>query len=206
MFQQHDLGRWHNDRLVFERVFENVSYGSEHCFQWFQGDLIVKTEMGHEYGPFTIRIKFNTDYYSGLSAPDSYLLSHRDQWQQFEDSHIEKDWRLCLFVFLESSIDFSSTESLLQFIERLSNFLVDASIYQNDVKIMGKNKAKWPGRERLHGYAGIMEVLNQNQTSIFGMCPCGNGKSFFDCYHGRDLKKNFLAIANQQFVELRWNL
>ncbi len=204
MFKQHDLNRWQNDRLIFERAFEDISYGSDRDCLWFQGSLTVKTEIGHEYGPFIIRIKFSADYYRGLSAPDSYLISHRDKWEQFEGSHIEKDWRLCLFVFLESLIDFKSSDSLLQFIERLSNFLVDASIYQNDLKMLGKDKAKWPGRERLHGYDGIMQALIQNQTSIFDSCPCGNGQSFFDCYHGRELKKHFLAIANKQFVEQRW--
>lgn len=204
VFFSNNSDRWHKDRLFFLNLFKDVLFGSEKGAVWFEGDITVRTPAGREFGPFRVKVCFSNEYYEGLVPPDVYLLSHRNKWLNIENSHIEKDWRLCLFVPLESQINFNDGDSFVKFIERLASFLIDSSNYQQEIKELGLEKAKWRGRQRSHGLEGVVQVLNEMQSSIYGPCPCGNGSDYLDCHHGKSLKMYLKSFSQKNLIENRW--
>lgn len=150
-----------------------------------QGKLSVTSEHGREYGPFEIRIVYPDDFGLHTRTPSTYILS-QPGWTRGRDSHIEPDGRLCQFVPGEGAleIDFTSEDSLPQFLANAKVFLFKEWVYQRRLsreQITGE-KAVWPGDARAHGVLGVSEAVR----AIGGVrprdpCPCGKGRSYGSC-------------------------
>lgn len=188
--------KWSCDLSLFQTVFTNCSFGISSRFNWMEGELLVEIENGRSIGPFKLRIEFSDEYYRGEKSPAVYLLSHRGVYKNIGDYHIEKDWKLCLYIDFESHIDFSSLTSFQLVLERLGSFMYDLWLYHEEVKKIGPIKAKWPGKQRKHNMAGVIEACVDKISSLSDSCACGSGKSFEKC-HGRfvDLKIEELLNA-----------
>src|SRR5208283_5972910 len=93
--------------------------------------------------------------------PSVYLVSHRDRWKNGGDSHIESDWKLCLFVPGESGIDFSQADSLNDLFAVIHTFLFKQRVYQRRLvrAQLDGSIPKWPGEYRSHGIQGMREAI-----------------------------------------------
>lgn len=176
-----NLSRWNHDLAIFRSHFRNSNVGIEKDAIWIQGDLTIEAETGREIGPFTLKIVFPDNYYKGKVSPSTYLLSHRNIWKPLGDAHIEKDWKLCLFLYFESCIDFNQYESFSKYLGSLSSFMLDLWLYQEEVKKVGLNNAVWRGPQRSHNTKGLVEGLIANIKNFQSPCPCGSKKRFHQC-------------------------
>lgn len=179
---QAQVERWQFDCCCIDSVFKDVRYGFTSEGNWIEGNLKIKFMTGREIGPFRLRILFDNSYYAGKAPPSVYLISHRNQWVNQGNAHIEKSWKLCLSIPFESLIDFSEYSSINKFLEKLSNFMVDEWLYQQEVKKVGLAEAKWSGRERAHNFDGILEAIASKVNSMTDDCPCGSKKQFVSCH------------------------
>ena len=178
----YNISRWQHDLTIFQSLFRNTTYAIDSEGFWMQGDLYVEASTGREVGPFTLKIIFEDNYFAGKMAPSTFLISHRGTWKALGDAHIENNWKLCLFVYFESNIDFSKFESFRMYLESLSSFMLDQCLYQEEVKKVGRRNAKWPGPQRSHNMKGYIEALLANIKSPQSKCPCGSGKKFSQCH------------------------
>lgn len=106
--------------------------------------------------------------------PDVYLISHRETWKNLEDSHIEGDWRLCLFPKGLSYINYSNPDGPLRLLCSVSAFLCRQYIYQK--LIIEDPKASWPGKGFDHGAAGLEQAKRLRKNFDPGsLCFCGSG-------------------------------
>ena len=94
------------------------------------GTLGVYSKHGHLYESVTLRIEYPKAFPTRNQPPSVYLMSHRDRWENTGNSHIESDWRLCLFVPGESGIDFADSASLKDLFAVIHTFLFKQRIYQ----------------------------------------------------------------------------
>lgn len=176
-----DLQRWLHDQVIFKETFRKVTFCIDSSGVWMQGDLKIQTETGREIGPFTLRVVFTDKYFMGIRPPSTYLISHREKWKPYGDAHIEKSWKLCLFLYFESNINFNEYESFSMYLKSLSSFMVDQWLYQKEVQEIGYKNAKWPGPQRMHNVEGYVEGILKNLKSNKKQCPCGSKKKFLNC-------------------------
>jgi len=196
------IEKYLSDASLFEQVFTNVSKGLDSKGEWLEGDTIIKLETGEELGPFRIRVYFQRGYYERLSRPEFYLVSHHSEWTQSFDSHIEHDWKLCLSLEIETEINLKNPDAFGNFLERLGSFLVDASIYQGELKELGPILAKWPGKERDHDEKGFISAIAGKVESLNTLCPCGRNETFNKC-HGKWVDNMISKIIDGQFNRIR---
>ena len=149
------------------------------------GDFPICSQHGHVYEFATIQIRYPKNFPDRNHPPNIYLMSHRDRWKNGGDSHIEFDWRFCLFVPSESGIDFGSGDSLNELFAVLTTYLLKQRIYQRrliQAPITGV-AASWPGDDRSHGLQGIFEAINESDgIGRNAPCPCGSGKKYKKCH------------------------
>ncbi|MDP7018823.1 MAG: SEC-C metal-binding domain-containing protein [Pirellulaceae bacterium] len=114
-----------------------------------------------------------------------FLESHRDCWKNSGDSHIESDWRLCLFVPGESGINFADPASLNDLFAVIHTFLFKQRIYQKRLAktLITGCVAKWPGADRSHGEKGVREAIQaMGGVGRNNPCPCGSGLKYKKCH------------------------
>lgn len=146
-----------------------------------EGTLRVIGDHGQEFGRFRIQIKYPHMFPERGAVPKIFLMSHREQWVNNGDSHIEDDWALCLWVAGESGIDFQDPDSFRLLIESTAGFLVRSTFYQIDRK--SNPKASWYGDERAHGEKGIRQAIARiGEPNGDAPCLCGSGKSYARCH------------------------
>jgi SEC-C motif len=184
--------RWATEQRIAAQVLRNSDAGVATDGRAFiAGELTVFTEHGHPIGPFRIRILYSSEFPKRGRVPVVYLESHRDRWRNIVDSHIEKDWKLCLHVPGEAGIDFSREDSLREFLGCLATFLYRETVYQQALvqAQFGGPRAIWPGHQRSHGFAGIAEAIrDRGQLGRNEPCPCGSGNKFKRCCMSRVLE------------------
>ena len=149
------------------------------------GTFDVYSEHGHIYESVKLRIEYPMLFTTKKQPPSVYLESHRNLWKNTGDSHIENDWRLCLFVPGESGIEFSDSSSLNDLFAVIQTFLFKQRIYQRRLakSYLTGEIAKWPGKDRSHGEKGIQEaILAKSSIGRNEACPCGNGKKYKHCH------------------------
>lgn len=157
-----NLERWQQEKVVaakllddFQADIDGVGTASLH------GAFGVYSEHGPLYESVKLRIVYPTTFPARNQPPSVYLESHRDRWKKGGNSHIESDWKLCLFVPGESGIDFSRDCSLNDLFGVIHTFLFKQRIYQRRlarVQLDGHG-AQWPGEDRSHGIQGIREAI-----------------------------------------------
>jgi hypothetical protein len=176
--------RWRVEQAIARQFLTEVTFGFDQERRAFiKGTFRPVLEHGHELGAYDIRIVYPSGFLEG-ETPSVYLDSHHDRWNNLLDSHIEDDWRLCLFVPLESEIDFKSHESLKYLLLCLATFLFKEIIYQRDLILQTITgiPAVWPGAARSHGIEGIIEALRENPGRYWdSLCFCGSGRRFERC-------------------------
>ena len=124
--------------------------------------------------------------------PSVYLESHHDRWKNTFNSHIESNWKLCLFVPGESGIVFADPASLKDLFAVIHTFLFKQRIYQRRLAktyITG-GEAEWPGEDRSHGEEGIREAIQAiGSVGRNDPCPCGNGLKYKKCHMRKSKRK-----------------
>jgi len=149
------------------------------------GVFSVYSEHGHLYESVRLRIVYPASFPALNQPPSVYLESHRDCWKNGNYSHIEYDWKLCLFVPGESGINFSREDSLNQLFGIIHTFLFKERIYQQRLARaqLGGRPAEWPGEDRSHGDAGVKEAIrDMGGVGRNDPCPCGSGLKFKKCH------------------------
>ncbi|QDV39273.1 SEC-C domain-containing protein [Tautonia plasticadhaerens] len=178
--------RWRTEREVARKLLFCARPGVDpRGTAFITGHLSVLSRHGHEYGPFNIRVTYPDRFPDAGLVPSVYLYSHRDRWRNGFDSHIEPDWRLCLFVPGESGIDFAREDSLGELLAVTASFLRKEVIYQRDLaaKVAEGPPAVWPGEARSHGTEGIVEAVRaRGSIRVTEPCPCGSGIAYRDCH------------------------
>lgn len=151
---------------------------------YFCGCLELCSEHGHVYESVRLRFVYPPTFPSRNQPPSVYLESHRDRWENGGNSHIEGDWKLCLFVPGESRINFAEDESLKKLLGVVHTFLLKERIYQRRLATaqLRGGIAEWPGPDRSHGLQGIREAIrDMGGVGRNDPCPCGSGKKFKKC-------------------------
>lgn len=178
--------RWAQERAIAATLLEDF-----HAEITFDGAAIIRgrfnvvSEHGHLYEAVRLRIAYPATFPARNQSPSVYLESHRDRWMNGGDSHIEGDWRLCLFVPLESGINFAQATSLSALFAVVHTFIFKERIYQRRLlkSQLDGSRAKWPGEDRSHGVQGILEAIRENGgVGRNDPCPCGSGKKFKHCH------------------------
>jgi hypothetical protein len=118
--------------------------------------------------------------------PSIYLESYPANWvvgHEAPESHIEPNGKMCLYVPIESGLDFTKSQESEKLFEHLHIFLLSERFYQRDVLTSGR-KAKWPGPDRAHGMEGVIEALRE-KCIVIGRnsdCFCGSGRKLKRCH------------------------
>lgn len=150
-----------------------------------RGNFPLVSEHGHVYETISLRIEYPSSFPARNQPPSVFLESHRDRWEKGGNSHIELDWKLCLFVPGESGIQFAAPTSLNDLFAVIRTYLIKERIYQRRLarSHFDGSIAKWPGEDRSHGIEGIREAVNESSgVRRNAPCPCGSGKRFKNCH------------------------
>jgi hypothetical protein len=181
--------RWRHEKAVAEAVLNRfdarIDGDGRACIS---GVFDVYSEHGHLYESVELRIVYPPDFPARNQPPSVYLESHRDQWKKGGNSHIESDWKLCLFVPIESGIDFSAEFSLNHLFAIIHTFLFKQRIYQRRLAKTQLNGgiANWPGEDRAHGPEGVREAIREiGRIGRNASCPCGSGVKYKKCCMGK---------------------
>ena len=178
--------RWNQEQAIASQLLRGFDAGiNERGAAFVRGIFDVYSEHGRLYESVTLRIVYPDKFPFRNQPPNAYLESHRDQWQNRGDSHIEDDWRLCLFVPCESGIDFTAPSSLNDFFAVIQTYMLKQRIYQKRLlkSLVTGEVAKWPGEDRSHGMEGIKEAIEaMGGIGRNDPCPCGNGKKWKKCH------------------------
>lgn len=181
-----DPDRWDQEQSIGSQLLDDFEAGIDSDqTAYIRGTFCVYSEHGHLYESAQLRIKYPITFPVRNQPPSVYLESHRDRWENTGDSHIESDWRLCLFVPGESGIDFAAPTSLNDLFAVVHTFLFKQHIYQKRLakSLLTGEVAKWPGEDRSHGEQGIQEAIRaMGGIGRNDPCPCGNGKKYKQCH------------------------
>ena len=177
--------RWEREKTIAAKMLDQFEAGiDEEGCAFFIGVFHVYSQHGHLYESVTLRFVYPPTFPKRNQSPSVYLESHRDRWEKSDDAHIERDWKLCLFVPGESEIDFTSPNSLNDLFAVLHTYLVKQRIYQRRLareRLTGV-PARWPGEERSHGIAGVKEAIqSMGRIGRNDACPCGSGEKYKRC-------------------------
>jgi len=178
--------RWANEQSIAAMLLEDYQCGiDENGHAFHSGWYSIMSAHGHLYEKVKLRIVYPATFPTRNQTPAVYLESLRDKWKKGGDSHIEADWKLCLYVPSESGIDFDDPNSLNLLFAIIQTFMFKQRIYQKRLLrselIWGK--PEWPGEDRSHGVQGIREaVRDSDRIGKNGPCPCGSGKKYKYCH------------------------
>ena len=177
--------RWVREKTIAAKLLDQFEAGIDDDGRaFFTGVFHVYSQHGHLYESITLRFIYPQTFSKRSQPPSVYLVSHRDRWVKTGDAHIERDWKLCLFVPGESDIDFGSPDSLNDLFAVLQTYLVKQRIFQRRLvreRFTGV-PAHWPGEERSHGIAGVKEAIQtMGKVGRNDACPCGSGEKYKRC-------------------------
>lgn len=182
---EESTSRWQREQQLAAAILDNfeaaIDDDGRACFR---GDLDICSEHGHVYESVRLRFVYPPTFPARNQPPSVYLESHRDRWKNGGYSHIESDWKLCLFVPGESRINFAEDESLKKLLGVVHTFLLKERIYQRRLAMaqLRGGIAEWPGPDRSHGLQGIREAIrDMGGVGRNDPCPCGSGKKFKKC-------------------------
>lgn len=185
-WHQLNTKRWEQECLIAAEVFSGCESEVDASRKAIiRGMFDVCSQHGHIYESVKLRIEYPATFTIRNQPPSVYLESHRDRWKNTADSHIENDWRLCLFVPGESGINFSDSMSLNDLFAVIQTFLFKQRIYQRRLAktYLTGEIAKWPGKDRSHGEQGIREAIHaRGGVGRNEPCPCGSGKKYKHCH------------------------
>lgn len=181
--------RWQRELAIAQNALDCVESGvDQDGLAFILGRLELCSTHGSVYETAHIRIVYPPKFPARNQPPSVFLESHHDLWENVEDSHIEGDWKLCLFVPGESKIRFTDEDSLEKLLVVVHSFLIKERIFQKRLKQSRSNGSlvSWPGPERSHGIAGLREaVKSMGKIRRNAPCPCGSGLKFKKCHINR---------------------
>lgn len=189
--QWHDAmpQRWAQEQAIAAAALQDFEAGIDgNGCAFVRGVFNIVSEHGHIYEAVKLRIVYPPTFPTRNQPPSVYLESHHDRWAKGGGSHIENDWRLCLFVPSESGIAFREPTSLNDLFAVVHTYLFKQRIYQRRLlqSQLHGGVAKWPGEDRSHGLQGIREaVRDSGGVGRNAPCPCGSGKKFKHCHLGK---------------------
>ena len=178
--------RWVHECEIAGRFLKRFRVEYDACGRaGFSGVFTLRSKHGRIYATLRLKFVYPLNFPDGNCPPDVYLMSYRERWDNVPDSHIEHDWRMCLFVPIESEIDFYSAESLQDLFAVIHVFLIKQRIFQRRLvaeRFLGFT-AVWPGDERSHGPLGMYEALQDKGKTVTSddPCICGSKKKFKSC-------------------------
>ena len=177
---------WQRELAIAQTVLDCVESGvDQDGLAFISGRLELCSAHGSVYETAHIRIVYPPKFPARNQPPSVFLESHHDLWVNVEDSHIEGDWKLCLFVPGESKIRFADEDSLEKLLVVVHSFLIKQRIFQKRLKQSRSygRLAIWPGPARSHGIAGLQEAArSMGKIRRNAPCPCGSGLKFKKCH------------------------
>ena len=184
-WHERNVSRWQREKTLASKLLDAFESGiDEEGRAFFTGIFHVYSQHGHLYDAVTLRFVYPPMFPTRGQPPSVYLESHWGRWEKCRNSHIEPDWRLCLFVPGESGIDFTHPDSLNELFAVLHTYLVKQHIFQRRLvrqRLIG-GPVHWPGEERSHGIAGIREAMcAMGKIGRNAPCPCGSGVKYKWC-------------------------
>lgn len=186
LWHQRNHMRWANEiAIASDYLLEATHEIDQDGMAAIRGRYLLRSTHGYLREKVDLRIRYPSQFPKRNVAPDFLLESHRDRWKNIGDSHIEHDWRLCLFVPLESGIDFANKDSLKEMFAVAHVFLTKQWMFQRALarfEVGTGPSPDWPGPERSHGIEGIAEAIAENGgVGRNSPCPCGSGQKFKRC-------------------------
>jgi hypothetical protein len=182
--------RWKGEQEIARRFMRDVAadIDDKGC-AFISGTFVLELNCGHELDHFQLRIVYPAEFPQRRCHPKVFLDSHHDEWKNNDeapDSHIESNWRLCLFIPMESGLDFTNGNELENLFPHIHTFLLRQQWYQRDVRQQKALKSKvpeWPGPQRSHGALGMLAAMQESGGSIGrnDPCVCGSGKKYKRC-------------------------
>jgi hypothetical protein len=153
--------RWLKEQEIASRLLRQarieIDAENRACIH---AELSLVSAHGHEWDVYRIRIVYPNNFLQRDRAPSVFLDSHHDRWKNVPETHIEDDWKLCLFVPGESGINWLDDDALEHLLACVRTFLAKERFFQRDLAMQratGK-RALWPGEARAHGVDGIREA------------------------------------------------
>ena len=183
---QRNPSRWQNEIGIATRyLLESTHEIDDEGRATIRGAFLLRSKHGYLREKLDLRVRYPNQFPKRNVAADIYLVSHRDRWKNIDDSHIESDWRLCLFVPMESGIDFSQEDSLEKLFAAAQVFLTKQWMFQKALALSETGLGpppRWLGSERSHGIEGIAEAIAENGgAGRNAPCPCGSGQKYKHC-------------------------
>lgn len=175
--------RWQAEQEIAARFLLAVEAGSSaEGWPQLRGNYEQKSEHGHVYGIFRLRIVYPPPFPDRNVQPRVWLENPPSGWVNTLDGHVYSDWRLCLGVALDSDIDFTRADSAIRLFETIDTFLRLERIYQRERRCNGE-AAEWPGPQRSHGLLGYYESIRvKGEPGRNDPCLCGSGKKYKLCH------------------------
>ena len=175
--------RWAIEQRIARQFMDECETGFEVDGQVFiRGTFPLRLPSGHELDRFRLRLVYPAAFPKRGSHPAVHLESHHHAWKNTRDSHIEESWKLCLFVPIESGLDFENDQELTNLFPHIHTFLLLEREYQRRLQADSAT-ARWPGPQRSHGPAGVEEALRARGKKMGrnDACWCGSGKKYKKC-------------------------
>ena len=188
LWTEHHPARWQEEQRLARELLSCVQTGSKGDRVFIEGTFSLRLNCDHELDQFRLRLEYPISFPKKYVHPLVYLVSHHDLWRAGYDSHIEYTWRLCLYVPLESGLDFRREDELSRLFEHIQSFLFRERMYQRDLRVQlaGGPRAAWPGPDRSHGDEGLIEAIQAlGGIPKNGPCICGSGKKYKSCCRSR---------------------
>jgi hypothetical protein len=178
--------RWQMEQGIARQILLDCNTGiDEQGVAYIEGVFRLESKHGHIYDSIKLRIEYPAEFPTESDPAKVIVLSHRDRWIRSPDAHLQSDWSLCLFVPVESKIDFRKDDSLNALFGVLRTFLFKEWKYQKEVfgEMITNKKPVWLGPARAHGLDGILEALGvTRKPRVKNLCYCGSGKPSHECH------------------------
>ncbi|WP_044302652.1 SEC-C metal-binding domain-containing protein [Rhodopirellula sallentina] len=186
MWHEVSPDRWSNEIAIGASLLDDFQAGIDSNGKAFmRGKFNLYSQHGHLYETIGLRIEYPSKFPHRNVPPCVFLESHRGKWKNTGNSHIESDWKFCLFVPGESGIIFADSTSLNDLFAVVHTFLIKQRIYQRRLAASKETGviAEWPGEDRSHGEQGIREAIQaMRNVGRNSPCPCGSGKKYKQCH------------------------
>ena len=102
-WHESNVVRWEREKEIGSSLLDNFEAGIDEDGRVFCiGIFHVYSKHGHFHESVRLRFVYPPMFPKRGQPPSVYLESHRDRWEKSGDAHIERDWKLCLFVPGES--------------------------------------------------------------------------------------------------------
>jgi hypothetical protein len=130
-----DPARWqHEQELASRYLTDSSTQIDENRVASIRGTFVLRLPSSHKLDQFQVRIEYPETFPHCGAHPDVFLECHHETWFCTIDGHIKSDWSLCLYVALESGLDFAKPDALEGLFAHLHTFLIRERVFQEQLR------------------------------------------------------------------------